>query len=166
MRYRKGSYTHNRTVSPLAAGKSHSYGTRSPRRDDDHPRHTLPTLQCGVNKIQSLRDYHPEVLFCFCLTCLRAERFRNAEPKEIARTMWKCVSERHYLINPRLNAVQSGAGKRPSHHRTAGVTCHKVQHEPGAKWSRPAMNYLTSTHKYHLAYRPLKKESRTTIPDS
>ena len=26
--------------------------------------------------------------------------------------MWKCVSERHYLINPRLNAVQSGVERR------------------------------------------------------
>ena len=91
-------------------GSSSWHGLPAPR---DAPRAMPhPTLQCGVNKIQSLRDCHPEALFCFCLTCLRAERFRNAEPKEIARTMWECVSERHYLINPRLNAVQSGVERR------------------------------------------------------
>ena len=101
----------------------------------------------GVNKIQSIRDCRPKALFCFCNTCLPTERLRNAEHMEVVRTTWECVSERHYLINPRLNAVQSGEGQRPDHPRTAGGSCHKALPEPGAKWRNSARchqvyNYL------------------------
>ena len=122
--------------SPLSRRASHILMAHVPRTAMMITRaHARPTLQCGVNKIQSLRDCLPKALFCFCLTCLRAKRLRNAEPKEVARTMWECVSERHYLINPRLNAVQSGEGQRPSHHRTAGVNAAGHHPLPSGAWS-------------------------------
>ena len=123
--------------------------------DERRGKHNEISLQCGVNKIQSLRDCRPKALFCFCNTCLPTERLRNAEHTEVVRTTWECVSERHYLINPRLNVVQSGEGQRPDHPRTAGGSCHKALPEPGAKWRSSARCHLILTHMCHQVYNHL-----------